>query len=191
MLKSKIERYYEKHSCKRVSQGDILRDFSFILIGKDCAQVEITFPYIVVFSQDCDLEHGSKIIALQEEKKDTAIEFNQYLHNILFCPAFTTDTIRAGTHLKDVYNIQTTRINSSQFDAIKKKENPRYHLLQADMDLQVPELIIDFKAYYTVPFDFFNSLYMKYYLATTNELFRESLSQRFSYYLSRIGLPEI
>jgi hypothetical protein len=34
-------------------------------------------------------------------------------------------------------------------------------------------------------------MHAEHYLATFNKLFRESLSQRFSNYLSRIGLPEL
>lgn len=57
--------------------------------------------------------------------------------------------------------------------------------------LQLPELVIDFKHYYAIPRDTLFRMYPEHYLVTINQLFRESLSQRFSNYLSRIGLPEL
>ncbi len=79
-----------------------------------------------------------------------------------------------------------------RFKKIKDQKYERFHFLVADSKMQVPELVIDFKHYYTMPR---NAIYMmildEHYLVTIRELFRESLSQRFSYFLSRIGLPEI
>lgn len=192
MLKSRINCYYAKHDCQRISQGDILRDFTFIIIGKGGNQLELKFPYIVILSQDCDLEHGSKLVPLQAASPETEpIEFNQYLHNVLFSPAFTTESIKSGQHLKDLFNITTKPIASDLMKPIKQNENPRYHKLISDLELQIPELIIDFKAYYTVQFNLFYESYKDHYLATTNELFRENLSQRFAFYLNRVGLPVI
>ncbi len=49
-------------------------------------------------------------------------------------------------------------------------------------------LIIDFKHYYTIPR---NILYqnLDHYNVSITELHREQLSQRFAYYLSRVGTP--
>jgi hypothetical protein len=109
----------------------------------------------------------------------------------LFSPAFPSDIIREGKHLKDIFNIQTERISTYPFRIIKRNENPRYHMLTQFSELQIPELILDFKAYYAIPFDSFMENYKEHYLATTNELFREDLSQRFAFYLNRVGLPVI
>jgi hypothetical protein len=190
MLKSKVETQYLTHDCTRISQGDILRGFTFVMVGKGGAQIEVKFQYIVVFSQDCDLEHGTKVIELLKKAQGAEVVFNQYLHNILFIPAFPAEQMREGNHLPQLYNIKSDRIASDLWKPIKKNENARYHFLPACPNLQIPELMLDFKAYYTLPFEGFLESYESQYLATINELFRENLSQRFANYLNRIGLPE-
>ena len=67
-------------------------------------------------------------------------------------------------------------------------EIPRYHYLKFP-DLDMPELIIDFKHFFTINK---NVLYkqIKKRLCSLDDLFKEKINQRFSYYVSRIGLPE-
>ena len=79
--------------------------------------------------------------------------------------------------------------SNTKWNFIKNNQDPRYHFLRKDLDLQVPELVIDFKHYYTIPRDFLYEKIEHHYLGTMSELFREFLSQRFAFYLSRIGLP--
>ena len=57
--------------------------------------------------------------------------------------------------------------------------------------MQIPDLILDFKHYLTVPFDLLSRFHGTCYLASVSELFREDLSVRFASYLSRVGLPEL
>ena len=72
-------------------------------------------------------------------------------------------------------------------------DTSRYHYLKfADNDKldgkQMPELIIDFKHYYTINK---NVVYenIDKRLCPIDNLFREKISQRFSYFVSRVGLP--
>lgn len=190
MLKSKIESRYETHDCIRITQGDILRDISFVIIGEDDAVVELNYPYIVVLSQDCDLEQGNSLVSEDLECDGECKLFNQFLHSVLFVPAFPADTLRSGEHIIKLYKIKAQRLNSSLWGPVKNNENPRYHFLSSDQDFQIPDLVLDFKAYYTLSYKYFLSKHRKHYLATVNELFRERLSQRFSNYLNRVGLPE-
>lgn len=81
--------------------------------------------------------------------------------------------------------------NSKNYKQIKDQNKDRFHFLDQDQELQVPELVVDFKHYYAIPRDTLFRMYEKHYLATINQLFREFLSQRFANYLSRIGLPDI
>jgi hypothetical protein len=108
----------------------------------------------------------------------------------LFSPTFTLDSIRQGTHLTELFSIEQERINSELIRKIKTNKDERYHYLYRYSEYQVPELVIDFKAYYAVSKDYFLDSYKDFYIATVNELFREFLSQRFSNFLIRIGLPE-
>jgi hypothetical protein len=189
MLKSRIEQRYEKHDCQRICQGDLLRGFKFRAIrGTDAKVVEIGFPFIVILSQDCDLEQG--VPPPTSPATGSLPVLSQYLHNILFIPAFPAEIAREGTHLKDLFFITQKRIDGDLWRPITQNGNDRYHFLTGNIDLQIPNLLLDFKAYYTIPQEDMLIQYRGSYLATINELFRERLSQRFSNYLSRIGLPE-
>ena len=79
----------------------------------------------------------------------------------------------------------------TRWNLINNNEIPRYHHLDRYDDYNIPDLIIDFKHYYTVQRMRLYEEVSQTYLATVNELFRESLSQRFAQYLSRIGLPDL
>ncbi|SEA35341.1 hypothetical protein SAMN05660420_01840 [Desulfuromusa kysingii] len=189
MIKSNINSLYRVHGSKRVSQGDLYRDLSFFSIGKNGEKYEVFFQYAIILSQECDLDHGYKI--LSQKKDGEELKFNQYLHSVLFAPAFPAEILRRGEHLKSLYNIVTDRINSSSYKIVKNNETPRYHFLPSWADLQVPELIVDFKAYYTLPFEYFYEICQDRCLASINELFREDVSQRFGNYLNRVGTPEL
>jgi len=191
MLKSKIESQYESHNCDRISQGDILRDLDFVVVGEDEEAIELKYQYLVVISQDCDLEQRNCLITADLECEDSCKIFNQFLHSVLFVPAFPEELLRSGVHLESLFKIKTQSINSRLWSPIKSNQNPRYHVLPADTEHQIPELVLDFKAYYTLQYEYFLSKHKDHYLATVNELFRESLSQRFSNYLNRIGLPNL
>ena len=191
MLKSKVDSKYEIHSCHRIYQGDILRDIDFVVVGEDEVIFEMSYQYVVVLSQDCDLEQGQAINGNDLKCEGGYKLFNQFLHSILFVPAFPAELIRSGEHLTSLYQIKTQNLNSSMFKLVKNNQNPRYHFLPQDQEHQIPDLILDFKAYYTLTYKYFLNKHKKHYLATVNELFRERLSQRFSNYLNRIGLPEV
>lgn len=189
MLKSKIDKYYDQHNCQRICQGDILKDFKFNTIKSDDSEVvEYYFPFIIILSQDCDLQYG---LLVSSDLSHGPITSTQYLHNIIFVPAFPVDAVKSGEHLLSLFNIIQDKLDSKQFKLIKKNRNERYHYLINDLDLQIPELLIDFKAYYTLSQEYFSAKHKPSYVATINELFRERLSQRFSNYINRIGVPEI
>lgn len=183
-MRSLILTRYNIHNDERIVQGDIYRDIPYYrYISQDTLEV-FNFPYIVVLTQDCDLEQDfDNRTKTQREDQDKCI------NSILICPAYLLATFRAGTHLQEA-NIKMRRINSEQLSKIKSHQDTRYHYLHEDKQYQVPELVIDFKHYHTIPRE---SLYeMKgQYLTTINEIFREHLSQRFANYFGRIGLPTI
>lgn len=184
MLKSKIDKPYEKHDCSRICQGDIFRDFTFRNVDNATNAVnEYKFPYIVVISQDCDLENS--------KYQGDIVSNNQFLPNILFLPAFPSEIVRTGEHFTNIYNITQKKIDSDLWKPIIQNRNERFHFLKKYQDLQIPDLLIDFKTYYTLPTKYFTQIHKECYLATINELFREDLSTRFSFYISRIALPKL
>jgi hypothetical protein len=203
---SRIENHYRKHNVGRVVQGDILKDIMFFEWDiassdpNDISLIENNLRYVVVFSQDCDLDHDFKNRSNQNAEKQDA-----YLQSILVCPAYLKEDFKAGEHLKKQQNardeydgrlqqgsdLQMETKGGDNWKRILKNLDPRYHSLQGDEQFLVPDLIIDFKHYYTLPVNYLYRIYEGHYVASLEELFRESLCQRFSFYLSRIGLPEI
>ncbi|MBP6740962.1 MAG: hypothetical protein KA146_13270 [Leptospiraceae bacterium] len=187
-MQSNIKSYYIKHENKRFIQGDIFQKISVITINKNGDVEETTIPYSIIVTQDCDLEQCSNNPPqiMQNSKFE---QINQYLPNILIIPAFQADIFRAGEHWKPI-NIIQEKINSDKFKLLKQNKIDRYHFLP-NFESVFPELILDFKVYFTIPFKEISEKYVGNYLITINELYRESLSQRFCNYLSRIGLPEL
>lgn len=193
MLKSKIKSQYENHSCERITQGDILRDVNILIVDGEgqLEVIELQYQYGVVLSQDCDLQQGCKISNNQTDSSNPVAEFNQFLPSILFVPAFPAEIFRLGEHLIGLYKIKAQKINTDEWKRLKKNNNSRYHYLPADQQNQVPDLVLDFKTYFTIPYKTLSNEHKNHYLTTVNEIFREELSQRFANYLSRIGLPEL
>ena len=189
---SQIRSYYRENDSGRIVQGDILKDVIFIEWNiDDSDHNNYTYdpkelPYVVILSQDCDL------LSDYNNRKDiNAEKHDAYLQSILVCPAYLAKELRAGTHLKD-FDLIMQKKNSDKYSGIKDNLDPRYHYLQGNPGLQIPELVVDFKHYYTLPRNYIYNIHnSNQYVASLSELFRESLCQRFSFYLSRIGLPEI
>lgn len=185
-MKSKIDSRYVYFKGSRPQQGDILRDFEYKqwLLEKDGkGKIEkLTIPYLVILTQDCDLEQDYYNHSDGEEKQD------KFLTSILVCPAYTAESLRSGTHLEELGLVRES-YNSDRWSPIKTNQNSRYHHLFPEPALQIPELVLDFKLYYTIPRDIVYQQFKKTYLGTINELFREEVSLRFTNYLSRIGLP--
>ena len=86
---------------------------------------------------------------------------------------------------------------SNLWDTIKKNQNPRYQFLEkvpAECDALgkgLPEMGIDFRRLFTVPTD---ELYARLGVSLKCRCclavpYREELSARFAFYLSRIALP--
>ena len=188
MFLKEINSCYIKLAIKRINQGDILRNIDVIdwsYADDDIEIGKLTLPYAIVISQDCDLDKD-----FENRSKSDSDKHDKYLRTILICPAYIAADFKVGDHLKEL-ELKMETWNSKRFSLIKNQNNTRFHYLEQNQDLQVPELIVDFKHYYTIPTDTLIKIYNKHYLVTINPLFRECLSQRFSYYLSRIGLPEI
>jgi hypothetical protein len=194
---SKIDSSYIQHDGSRVCQGDIFRDWKYdyriYSDEKGTLSIEkIDLPYMIVLSQDCDLEGDFKNRNNPDFKNDDILEVkhDKFLHSILVCPAYLSEQLKQGTHLQRL-GFTMEIIGTNKWNDIKNNTNPRYHFLMSHLKFQIPDLAIDFKHYFTIPRDKLYETAKNHYIASVNELFRESLSQRFAYYLSRVGLPEL
>ena len=89
--------------------------------------------------------------------------------------------------------IATISSNKKKTDnkMLRDNKNPRYHFLEFDKNIRVVDSVVDFKHYFTVNTTTLQELKKDNFVCSISELYRESLSQRFANYLSRIGLPEV
>ena len=141
---------------------------------------------MALLSQDCDLEHD-----FNNHSDSSSKDGDKYLPFLLLCPAFPAEAFRQGKHLAEL-NIPMSSHNSDAWRKLKTNNLSRYHFLPGDTAHQVPDLVVDFKQYLTIPRDIiYRSNYQKCYLATIEIVFRDNISNRFAHYLSRIGLPEL
>ncbi len=168
----------------KFTQGAIFRDFKYIQWVDELDHKEIDIPFFVVLTQSCDLESHFK-----DEEKPISDERDKYLNSILVCPAYVDQLVRQGVHLKSLNLIRQTH-NSKTWPLIKDNNNARYHFLEENPKLELPPLVLDFKQYYTIPIYILLKLEANY-VGDLGSLYREKLSQRFAFYLSRIGLPTI
>jgi hypothetical protein len=94
-----------------------------------------------------------------------------------------------GTHWGIIFTgSKPQKRSDTTIRKIIENEIPRYHYLKFP-DSDMPELIIDFKHFFTINR---NKLYdqLDKRLCSLDTLFKEKVNQRFSNYVSRIGLPE-
>ncbi|MGB7533969.1 MAG: hypothetical protein WA977_13505 [Halobacteriota archaeon] len=181
---------YEKDTKKYyISQGDIFQNFDYVrwaeLIEEKIEIDKIEIPFFVVLTQSCDLEQDFK-----DRNKSVNVKRDKYIQSILVCPAYFVDSVRTGKHL-EAFDLIMEKYNSERWNIIKKNNNERYHFLERNDELGLPDLVIDFKQYYTIPTHILYRLYENHFVGSLKPLFRENISHRFAFYLSRIGLPKI
>lgn len=172
-------------SLERVSQGDIFQDIEIlenIAVEKSIIRVQkILFPFVVCLNQECDLE--------TDYKNDKSMLCNNNLLHIAIAPAFIFEQYLTGTHWGGIFsNNKPQKRKDTTIKKIMDNEIPRYHYLKFP-DSDMPELIIDFKHFFTINRStLYNQLCNR--ICSLDDLFKEKINQRFSFYISRIGLPE-
>ena len=192
---------YKKDRADRIREGDIFRDIEFIedTFFTDDNQIGVSvlmFPYIVILSQDCDLESDIRARMKQPppdcegaEKKEVSTD--TVIESILVCPCYDKNLFMVGTHLEEMNlgKMQIWSADDTRWKILVGNRDPRYHFLSGDKTLAINEMVIDFKHYYTIPRLKLYEEYQQKFVGTICELYREDLSHRFSSYLSRIGTP--
>lgn len=166
-------------------QGDLLEGLSFA-IGKITQDSKlkgenIELKYAVVMTQDCDLLSHHRAMADGKENG------RAILRTVLVCPAYAYEQFKLGTHIADR---ELERLSNKTADIVPNDKLKRYHYLAESSGHGITKLILDFKDFYTVPYDILVEAKKSGYTATINELYRENLSQRFANFISRIGLPD-
>lgn len=180
---------YIKVTEDRIRQGDIFRDLEFRFVNDDGSTGSIAFPFWVVLTQDCDLEQD---YSAKKNLADPAYtgkkNQDKLIQTVLACPAFVADQLKEGTHMSDV-SWTMERWSSDLWKPIKGNNNARFHMLPQNTEFSLPDLVIDFKRFFTLPREYCYSNASSR-AASVDDLFKEAISQRFAYYLSRVALPE-
>lgn len=183
---------YVASDSARLRQGEIIEDLVELgPVASDHRRLEadeprvtaqferIRHPYVIVISQDCDLEwdYGAREGSAPEHK---------LLRHVLFCDLFPPAEVR-----------QRGSLTSGLFDRVKQNQDERYHRFDGaavgDAGDFLPELVADFKSVFSLPTEFV------YSLTSTDELARrgflpppylQHFTHRLHSYLSRVALPD-
>ena len=177
-------------SIDRISQGDIFRDIDYLeyySIEKGIIEISIiSFPTVIVLTQDCDLAQD---YTFRSEEKSTN---DKLLISVLVAPLYNAAFVFNGEHLSDLgYTMQKfTGKSETAIKDVKNNKNPRYHYFDFGSESPLPPSIVDFKHYFSININYLESIRNSHRLFPVMELYREDISQRFSSFLSRIGLPD-
>lgn len=151
----------------------------------EVANVVIPAEYAIILSQDCDLAQDYDVRFVKPNP-----DSDRLLLSVLLTPVSTATQMFA--RIANSRQREWDRLN------IAKNKNERFHFLQhvepaSDrLNEELPELVIDFKRYFTLPTD---EVYRRIELGEARRRcvlvspYMEHLSSRFAYYLSRVGLP--
>lgn len=118
-----------------------------------------------------------------------SINNDKCIPNVLVCPAYLETDFINGKHIE---NAKMNNMVSQLKEIQDNNKFKRYHFIkgaQSD-NINMPNLVVDFKHFYTLPVEYLYTLYTNSYVCSLNVLFNESIAQRFTFFLSRIGLPE-
>jgi hypothetical protein len=176
---------------EQIHQGDIFRSLQYYESYKEeTGRFELSllkFPYSIILTQECDLSHNIKERSSSCESTET-LKRDKYLVSLLCAPLYNAEHLFAGNHLSNL-KIESERKNSEQRNYIKSNREPRYHYIEFEKPIELVPMIIDFKHYFTISILLLEAS-KNQRVCSIKPLFRESITQRFSNFLSRIGLPE-
>ncbi len=176
-----------------INQCDIFRDVEFIESaiedGKIIEVSKIVFPLAMVLTQACDLQQDFD--ARKRISETHTGNQDKFLISVIVAPIYNFEEFRLGTHLDQLGLLMGQHGGRSKSGCknIINNENKRYHYLNFADDVDIVESVMDFKHYFTVTVNYLNSIYKEKYVCSVDSLYRELISQRFSNFLSRIGLP--
>ena len=173
--------------------GDILTDVEYVIFQKEAEndkkinEILVTYPYSIVLTQDCDLEqdYGCRNTLKKERNSE-----DKLITSILLCPVFNAADFKSGQHLSDI-GLISSPWGGELWSSIKSNNHKRFYFLNQDSISKLPDLIIDFKNFFTISSDSLYDVYEEKHCTSVKNLFREDISHRFAHYNSRIGLPKL
>ena len=178
-----------------IGQGDILTNVSYtyeVNITNDKVDViQFEFPFVLVLSQSCDLEHGNRLLN-KEIKSEAKVMFSA-----IVVPFFEFDTIRTGKHLHYLskyklmdFNINSDFIQKDEISVIRNGMHYRYHLLQMATDEnKYPDYIIDFKTFFTLNLNELQKMKPRR-IGRLGDIETQQIVGKFANFLSRVGISD-
>lgn len=180
---------YVQHNSPFLRQGEIINNLLEFKLqipeGNSIDDVrggakidQILHPYVIVVSQDCDLEWDYK--ARSGEVSD-----DKLLTHILFCALFTQDEVRSRS-----------KLSTEPWRRTRQNQDERYHyLIEApvhDAENSLPELIADFKSTFSLPNEFVAWLVSTGQITRKGSLsspYLEDFMHRLYSFLGRVATP--
>lgn len=175
----------------RICQGDVYKEVEYIesinQIENDIEIKKICFPYVIVLTQDCDLASDFR---LRCEKPAKEIR-NKLLLSVLVAPLYNVEQVCRGEHLSRL-EIQTEPITngSTEHRYLVSNQRPRYHYIEFPLTVPITPSVIDFTHYFSVDVNYLGTSREAKFVYPVSSLYREDISQRFTAFLARIGLPD-
>jgi len=181
----------------QIHQGDIYRNIQCIEqaeeINGEITIITITYPYVIILSQECDL-HEDYEKRFEDKEQDGIIYADKLLGHVLAVPLYNYSHFIEGKHLEKLgYDMSTNFSNkkSTAHKSLIQNEISRYHYFNLPSDADMVDCVADFKHFFTVNLSYLYSIKEDQERVSIDVLFRERISQRFTNYLARIGLPVI
>lgn len=186
-----------RYSDGQIHQGDIFRNIKCIEqadeIDGEIKITTITYPYVIILSQECDL-HEDYEIRNQEQNSGELVYADKLLINALAVPLYNLSHFIEGKHLVKLgYSMSNNFVNTNKtpYKTLIKNEVPRYYYFNLPAHAEMVDCVADFKHFFTVNLSYLYSFKEENTQISIDIPFRERISQSFSNYLSRIGLPVI
>ncbi len=175
----------------RISQGDIYKDVEFIEYAIEKAGVieisKIVFPFVVVLTQDCDLNQDYTV----RWSRNGGSNHDKKIISVIVAPLYNVEHVYRGEHLSELtMTMAEIKKGRTPGKTLRQNQTPRYHYLEFPTNVEIVSSVIDFKHYFTVNVEYLKKHKKANFICQIGPLYREDVSQRFSSYLSRIGLPE-
>jgi len=178
----------------RVFQGDVFRNIEMIEYAEESEGYleisKIVFPLAVVLTQDCDLESDFRH-RFNRKMKNTNSDQDKWLISMLMAPLYNVEQVYLGEHLSELgMKMQRINANRTPGNYLRNNQLPRYHFISFPSSIPIVDSVVDFKHYFTVNCKYLHRIRKSNFVCRLASLYRECLSQRFSDFLSRIGLPD-
>lgn len=176
---------WEEIEKDNIQSGLLTPDLPILTSITDHEKV-IEFPYSILLTQACDLASYFRIIQGDSTNEQQS---RQRIEQVIFCPAFIEEQFKEGSHLRRQYYYSFKPIE--RYSDIEKNNNSRYYFIESNIKEALPNLIVDFRHYFTIPIVvMLQALELhKGNLYKLKHIYYTDLADRFAHYLQRVALP--